>query len=599
MKINCHAQQPLKGLMFTDFLLLGTFVILILKIYYPPLEINHDCAFLIQKAQMVLEGKRLFIDIPAIFPMDLYIYIPSVMISNLLSINVILVFKIYILLLLLWSIVMVRWLILKIDSNFIKESIGGIILCWSIFSLYKFNSFGQREHIFILLYLPFLILRWLRCEENNINLIPSIMVGIGAAIGVCIKPHFIIFFCLTELYWLIATKKVTNLFKPEIIIVVAGGFIYLGHLLLLPSQMTEALFHRWLPLYMSGYEVTNNTQMYTMDFIARRNNLIPIIMILLPFLTVKFNNNLSRLSKGLSFYTLGGVLVYFIQHKGYAYHLIPASSGALLIFAISVAQIVASLSRDFKYRNFYSLVKLFLQVSPIVIVIYIVLNTMFLGLYLLTLLIMAAISTKCYGLLRLKTPSLQVVARYILHLSVIAVVMFLLLLKISRQKIWEAPNLESSDIANVINSYSKEGDSVLFIDPDLTHMYPLLLQMNRKPGSRYTQSVDILFFYNGVKPTPGKPFPYHQKPNIPEEETKFLGELAEDIAKNKPKIIFIPKQCQSCPPKFSIPEYLEKVEFFNLAMSNYQPLADSSNIQKTKDFEVFLLNQNNQYNVEQ
>jgi hypothetical protein len=149
---------------------------------------------------------------------------------------------------------------------------------------------------------------------------------------------------------------------------------------------------------------------------------------------------------------------------------------------------------------------------------------------------------------------------------------------------WKDRSASTGDIADLISRYTIEGQPVLFISTTIT-AYPILLQMNRKPGSRYLSCFPIAMFYMGVEGKTNRGFPYHVGEDTPKDERRFLEELAQDIGTIRPRLIFVDDggKYAGCPEGFVLKEYLRTVGFIETAMRYYRRIA------RADDREVFLL----------
>ncbi|WP_193366839.1 hypothetical protein [Pelagibius marinus] len=77
------------------------------------------------------------------------------------------------------------------------------------------RDFGQREHLAVLLLLPYLFAVAHRMEGRPITPIGALVLGAAAAVGVAFKPYFVLVPLLLEaaLWW--RTRSLSNLFRPE------------------------------------------------------------------------------------------------------------------------------------------------------------------------------------------------------------------------------------------------------------------------------------------------------------------------------------------------------------------------------------------------
>jgi hypothetical protein len=107
--------------------------------------------------------------------------------------------------------------------------------------------------------------------------------------------------------------------------------------------------------------------------------------------------------------------------------------------------------------------------------------------------------------------------------------------------------------------------------------YPVMVQMERAPGSRYLHFFSIPMLYMETKMGTGdQSFPYRIGDNATKEEQRFLAELKQDIQQNKPRLILIVNRiynmttCPKCPAGFNLVEYFTANGFIENAMKDYK-----------------------------
>jgi hypothetical protein len=182
-----------------------------------------------------------------------------------------------------------------------------------------YRPFGQREHLMVLLALPYLAARILRQEGGAVE--RPLALGILAGVGVALKPHFLLVVAAPELYWLI--RKRTLRLDAEVLALAGVQAAYALHFWLLPAAMRDAYFLRWTPLVWRGYDAFHVAPVELF-----RNAPILIGMTILALAVAV------RVKQWpLALFTAAGLALYFGQQKGWIYHLIPAWTGAFLILA--------------------------------------------------------------------------------------------------------------------------------------------------------------------------------------------------------------------------------------------------------------------------
>jgi hypothetical protein len=92
-------------------------------------------------------------------------------------------------------------------------------------------------------------------------------------------------------------------------------------------------------------------------------------------------------------------------------------------------------------------------------------------------------------------------------------------------------------LRRIVEQRSQPGDRVLVVANSVRPAYPMLVQLGRRPGSRYL-GCPIGLFYADREPTADQPL-YRRQEEAPAEERRFLDELREDVERLQPKLIIV------------------------------------------------------------
>jgi len=496
---------------------LGLLTCLLVEIACHPLVINHDCAYIVQGAQMMLEGKRLYIDfVDSNPPLAFYLSAVPVLLASALSIGKILAFSLCVFLLVAWSTWMVRRILGQRKGRVDPSDVELVAVFWVLLSLYVWNAgdFGQREHLFALLYLPFFLMRVSRWEDGEVTPAQAIGLGVAGAIGACIKPHFLLIAAAPEAFACVSKRTIRGLLRPEMLAFVGTGLSYGAHFLLLPAAMRDELFHHLVPFHLKAYDVyhepLSSVLAYGASFFGVEANVVGMGagLAALSFLLVPTRaTELWRFARPLGVVTAAAVVVYLVQHTDWSYHAIPAVYGIVLLCAVMLTQ-----ARLLVFRG----------------------------------------DEGAEGAFRLPLTRLQVAALGLGALGGAAGTVLS----------GGVAKLEETGVSQMISRYSSRGDAVAFVSTSIGASYPLLLQMERRPANRYPGNLPIVFVI-ALKE--------RDRPLALREEARFVGELVDDITLKRPKIVFVDSapNCQGCPPGFVISTYLSGFESFNRALASY------------------------------
>ena len=142
-----------------------------------------------------------------------------------------LVFQLFVLLLHLYSTFAVFRVIASANTKCDPFASRSLIIFWSFLSTllmlrYVADGYGQREHTFMLLYMPFFLLRWARYQGQHFSRTLAVTIGLFAALGVCLKPHFVVIAAVCELYAVINQRSLRRLVNFETVAFTIGGLAY-------------------------------------------------------------------------------------------------------------------------------------------------------------------------------------------------------------------------------------------------------------------------------------------------------------------------------------------------------------------------------------
>jgi hypothetical protein len=148
-----------------DLILIALFTILFLQIVFNPFRINHDCADILRISRMLLEGQLPYVSFRSTNPpLIFYLSILPALIEKFFNANIIVTFSLLILCIIIWS----SWTIKSLLQTFYSESklkrpeIIAILYVLGSYYVWSRHDFGQREHLFVLMYFPFFVMRCLR-----------------------------------------------------------------------------------------------------------------------------------------------------------------------------------------------------------------------------------------------------------------------------------------------------------------------------------------------------------------------------------------------------------------------------------------------------
>ncbi len=326
------------------------------------LFLNYDVSWLLEATRRMLAGgtyARDFFETNP--PLILYLYLPPVMLSKLSAIPLPLLFRGYLFLLACLSLGLCSYLVKKIFQR--TEGLISTLFLLTlavIFLILPCHDFGQRDHLLIILSLPYFLLMVCRLQKIVLPYSLALILGFVAALGFSIKPHFLIAPLLIEIYYGFYTKNLKAWLRPESLMILLIVSLYVGFIFLFYPDYLYIIVPYSLRLYYSG--VSQPWTALALNPVA--------LFCLIPIIFYCFSDQKNfypylNLSRILFLGLLGFFLAYFAQRMTHYYHLIPVFSFALLLLLIEMGSLYSSGSRRWPEGVFAAFLALLLFTMPL------------------------------------------------------------------------------------------------------------------------------------------------------------------------------------------------------------------------------------------
>jgi hypothetical protein len=513
------------------FALSGVLILLMLGLaLINPLRVNRDASLHLLIGELLLRGAVPYVDYVEINPpLVHYLHVIPVALARWIGVNPIPVFLVLMLALTVWSIVTVAYLLWR-NLGRTGSLIGGVAaFSLSVLDLRLFttNEFGQREHIFFLLVMPYVILRWLRWRgrlTHGTSL--GIFVGLAAGVGAYIKPHFLLILLALELFWFIAEGRRIFGRGQEVTAVIGLGFLYVLWVLLMPQEMRAGLLSVVQSVLSGGYRAYGDRSV--INLILDQNVLL--LLGLAPFLFLRLIRNTDEVESAIqcmSVFGLASLVVYGLQARGFAYHLIPAM-GSEYLAVFLVILMIAPRARTVVWGD----------------------------------------GTKTGVMTRLAKMG------WMLTMLVFLVAVAKWIGDLSPSAIRGAAFLEDAGVIQAIKDNSTAEDSVLVVST-MAEPFRLVLQADRRLASKYIPTNPISFGIAGIEDVNDLYDPEFELPGMVQG---YLDELQASISRDQPAILIIDNRtsCVGCPVGFQISEFLRARGVYDRVItSHYTELVDS------------------------
>lgn len=185
------------------------------------------------------------------------------------------------------------------------------------------NSFGQREHMFVMFVLPYLTVQAIRQIGNDVALSLRIVCVIFALPGLLLKPYFLLLPAMLSLYETVRLHRLARLPSLENAVIAVASLTYL----VLVYTWHSDYFHVVIPFAkLTYFAFGKSIGQIIFD---------PLLWILLPCCIPLMVRSLPasdrRFAEMLLLASLAFLLMYLIQFKGWNYHAVPYWAAAFLL----------------------------------------------------------------------------------------------------------------------------------------------------------------------------------------------------------------------------------------------------------------------------
>ena len=325
------------------FLLLALPILLISVTAQVFAKLNHDSAWYLTSAAAYLAGGELYGDIFVEVnpPLALFLTLPPVIVAQSTGLFAVDVFVAYVFALIAASL----WLCRSMLTDLLPAAARrGLLFCALIaLAAAPAVDFGQREHLLVIFALPYLFLAARRAEGLATGAGPAVLIGVFAALGFALKPHFLLVPAVLEVYLLRRAQAPRRLLRPETLGLGVVVLLYLvGATLLTPSYFTQVL-----PLAIALYDGLSAPWLA----VILRGQTPLLALVLLAYLKVRPGLRQRGLVDVLCIAAFCFLVTYFLQLKGWPYQIFPVTACLILALgAYTVNQLDEAAAGEVPYR---------------------------------------------------------------------------------------------------------------------------------------------------------------------------------------------------------------------------------------------------------
>ena len=293
-----------------------------------------DVAWYLYAGGRLLDGGVLYRDVvEANLPLGVWLSMPVVAAARATGAGSALVLKLVLLLLTALSVALSARFIAAASDVTAGAKHFILILTAALLLFLPGADFGQRDHVMILVVLPWVLLKWNRLIQREVPFGIAAFAGLLAATGFWLKPHFLFAFFAVELSLAMATRSARDIVRIETLAVVACGVVYLIAVpTLFPRdlvQMSSMSTKAFIPFYGQSAE----------DVTLRM--VLPSVLAILSVAATQLLSPQLQLLRALLLAAGGAFLFGFIVQAGYQHQMMPATFFLALATGIGVAQVFA------------------------------------------------------------------------------------------------------------------------------------------------------------------------------------------------------------------------------------------------------------------
>ena len=443
-------------------LLLLTSVCLLLTLIHAaafPRFITSDVGLFLEVGNKLLDGERPYVDYEENnFPMIHVLNVIPAGLGRITGLPPTVWIQVCTIILLIGSLAL-TWRLLTRYAGAGVATVGVFSLALTSFDLMILTDWAQREHLFVLMFMPWLILRVMRREGHSLGRGESLLIGLLAGIGLAIKPYFVIVGLLPEVVGVLTTRR-WKIITPEVLGVVVVAALHALYFALNPDVLNAfVLLLQRLSLSYNSYSEIDLAALVPLILFHIVLTLFPVVLVALG---LRFQTVPHGMLWAVGAMSMGGCVAYIMQHKGWAYQGIP--------FLIPDVMLVVFLVREGIARR-----------------------------------------------LKRKSALMPTIFRVI---SVGTIAALIAVQVFSVMTIGRAT--PTSTLYDDVEAYSADGDWVMFLDSAPIAIYPMLPALNRRSASRYlyTQPFVMAYYqYEGLPYTD----PAHVVPEYAQEMLDSIG----------------------------------------------------------------------------
>jgi hypothetical protein len=279
----------------------------------------------------VTDGARLSVDVVEVNPpLIVWLLMPIVRFAREFGFSPIDVFRVFLTLLICSSVILDRRLLrpLRAEIGAIGSEILTLLLI-IVLMPWSRAYFGEREHITLILVLPYFMLSALRASGEKPHTFLSLITGVAAGLGFALKPHFAMVWIGVLVYLAVRRRIAVNRLGLE------NGIV--GAVLLLYPLCVATLTPQYLTMVRQLGPLYLQIARKPVDVLLGENpEALFGLTALLGYGALRGNIQRHELIDVLAIVIIGFIGSVLLQGKGFGYHYYPVSACGLVLSGVVV-----------------------------------------------------------------------------------------------------------------------------------------------------------------------------------------------------------------------------------------------------------------------
>ena len=303
-------------------------------------SLNHDAAWYLYMADAIRGGAQLYRDVADTNPpLIVFLSLPPIWLAALFHLSQATAFNIYVFALAGSSVAVCAWLSTRGWPGASIE-IRGLLAVTIAFCLLPFVrlDFGQREHLAVILLLPYV---WLMAlpGARGVSRVNAVLIGVAAGLGFAVKPHFALPWALLEIVVFAREGFASRtLFRPAFGAAVTTVVVYVACVVLFVPQYAEVF--RDVRQFYGGLDSP-------LSALVRLPDIAGWIAAMTLLAAFKLSADTGRPVLVLFTAATGFIAAGLLQFKGWSYQMYPGRVFLVIYFiafAVAVLQSAPALS---------------------------------------------------------------------------------------------------------------------------------------------------------------------------------------------------------------------------------------------------------------